>query len=729
MNDNNINIEELIKYIKKNNNYIFDLEENNKIYINEENKILIEKYIDNNYNYLTKKEKKLLKDETIFKIDTMLYNDYKNYLEYNNNLDLKKSYNKLLKYFASDIDFIDYDKKSNYIDGLINYCIESKDTNCIKALIEYFESESKIAKKRKKEEEHIRNYQSEIKQMETNDNLKIENLSKYFNCLREAILNYDEKEFGRDYSFHSKEIDESIHRGLNLDFSISKSELPHLLGVKNPIYDDEEIILKLYNSYLNENNMKHSPDNYLQYLYLHLEEDLKKLIEENRLSKTEMPNLKKYLIKSFEKCLTFIKVYEYKRIPEIILDYQKSKDYDITYTDHTKDLITKAEDGITIPEDERRKLTDISLDNLNRNEIHMLNIISKKFGNECEIIVKVNPDTNDVDLKWIIVDDILYHYKKNDYWANLKPDIFIVSYDKKEYEKQKQTINKYLRKAVKTLCAKLKRDLNIKDNNTKNDELNLTIEDSKRKRLINLDLIKQVILSLENKDVDEMEKDFDTIYRRKNDSKDQGEVADNNKSIEDYNNLKLYMEGMLQNGIKDVINYSFGIADLPKKQEKTPPYKETDVDDEKLQEQPHIRMIQRIMDRLMRKDKDLSYPKKDVSIIGYGTVREKESDFYKTEELMTMKPNKLLRIIKNQGKFREKFAKTLMGKTFLQLEFDLRKNGYSYKLNGISKKVNGEDIYYNYDLLIEDKKKEYLYEKLLLIYKELLNNNEKKYQK
>ena len=113
------------------------------------------------------------------------------------------------------------------------------------------------------------------------------------------------------------------------------------------------------------------------------------------------------------------------------------------------------------------------------------------------------------------------------------------------------------------------------------------------------------------------------------------------------------MENIFCKSLKNKVVSSFNITD-------------------KLNEQPHIRMIHRIMDKLLRKNKDTGYPKKNISIIGFGTIRN------------------------NHGKFIEKFAKTLMGKTFLQLEYDLRVNGYSYKLNGIVD--NKKRLYYNYDL-------------------------------
>ena len=46
-------------------------------------------------------------------------------------------------------------------------------------------------------------------------------------------------------------------------------------------------------------------------------------------------------------------------------------------------------------------------------------------------------------MKYILI-SIIYIYKKNKFWSDLAPNIYIVSYNRKEYNKQKEKLDKYL---------------------------------------------------------------------------------------------------------------------------------------------------------------------------------------------------------------------------------------------------------------------------------------------
>lgn len=613
---------------------------------------------NNNYKYLTIKEKnKIIKDIASGKfVKDYYYDDIMN-----DNINIFNSFSELSNYYYYNYDFLNYSKRNDYIIQLIYNAIDTYDNECIAKILDYFKYEKKIKEQREKENYRIEVYQKAIDDLTISDSLNIDDLDAYFTCLDEALSSYDEKEFNNNYSFYSEEMNNSVHRGLNMDLSIPKGELPHLLGVRNPNYDEDDIILNMYNNFLKANNFTHSDDNYIKYLNNNFKSDLRELINNNRDNK----ELKEFITKSFNKCLTFIKVYEYKRIPEIIVDYQISKGYNKTFKDHTKDLITKANRNDTkIDDNALVKLLDIDFKKITKKDFNMLLLIRDKFTKDLDkVCVKYDSVNDTYDLGTLIVNDVIYKYKKNNYWAELNPDIFLVSYNTKEYKKQSKILDKYLKKAINLLSAKLKFDLKIPNTNAKKNDDDLEITDSKRNRLINLDTIKNAVISMDENDCHEYEQDFDIVCQEncKKSSDDDEEL-----SKEDYDHLKAYMKsifGELNNdNPKDRINNYFAISD-------------------NINEQPHIRMIQRIMDKLMRRSKTIDYPKPEVSIIGFGTVRDSK-----------------------YGKFKEKFAKTLMGKTFLQLEYDLRRNGYSYKLNGIIGKYQEKNIYYNYDLLIDDDK-------------------------
>ncbi len=596
----------------------------------------------------------------------------------NNDLKIQDTFNVLKKYYDYDYSFLNYQEKLKFIKMLLTYAINNNyDEECISSIIEFFNSEKRIKNQRESQNRLIKYYQGKIDEIDSSDSLDSNNIDGYFYCLEEALASYDTKKFGSIYSFYSERMNNTFHEGLSMDLSIPIGELPHLLGMRNPNYDDNDIILNQYYEYLRINNLSHSNDIYYYYLRHHFKNDLKKLINENPNDK----RIKEFVVKSFNKCLTFIKIYEYKKIPEIVLDYQRSSGYDITFSeDHTRDLITKAEND-DIDRKSVKKLTDIDTKSLIPSDLKLLSLIQNKFqGQLNSIYVSYDSKKGKYDFQKIIVDDIYYRFKKDNYWAELSPDIFLVSYDTKEYEKSHRKLNNVLRKAVKILSAKLKKDLKIK--NVQKDSLEDTIpqiEDEKRNRLINLETIKSTMLSLSDEDCKMYESQFDIV----DDSKTNNRDRDSINTKDDYENLKLYMESIFkelnENNTGNRVNNYFEIVNSPDNRRK-------------VQEQPHIRMIQRIMDRLLRKSKSYDYPKLDVSIIGFGTIRDK-----------------------TRGRFRERFAKTLMGKTFLQLEYDLRRNGYSYRINGIEETYKGSSVYYNYDLLIDDEEINKLYENLVLL--------------
>ena len=637
---------------------------NNNININNEYN-LFEEYFNNIYKNIDNNLKKHLTDKYFYETSKIIYKDYK---IKNNNSYLLNSLNlfeDIFKYEKNKIDIFDYKNKYNYIIRLIKNSIENDDIEMIKKIIAFFNSEKKVAEQRKSEDEYIERLENKIKNIEKAKMVNLNDLTEYYSCLRRSILSYDEKAFDKEYTFYSDDMNESIHRGLPMNFSVPKKELPHLLGIRNPDYDSDDIILNLYWNYLKRNGLNHNIDNYLEYLYIYSEEDIKKLIIENKENKDQLKIINEYIIKSFNKCLTFLKIYEFKRIPEIILDYQISSDYQKTFKDdHTKDLVTMAGQFKDLSKN-GKKISEIDYNKLNEQEKEKWQIIKSKFDKQSEIYIDYDSNKNKFNFNCIMVDDIIYNYKRNDYFKDLLPSIFIVSYNKKKYEKERKILKSYVTKALLLLCSKIKKDLNIKYSIENLNNSKLSIFNSKRERLINVETIKDIILMIQDKDIDkDVDNEFKSVI---------GECED------DYLSLKSYIEELFTKGPKNSINNMFEIT-------------------EKTKEPPHIRMLQRIIDGMMRK-KEL-YPQKDVAIIGFGAVRD----------------------IKNNGNFTDRFAKTLMGKTFLQLEFDLRKNGFSYKINAISEKINDKKIYYNYNLLIDDPNILRLYYDMLNYYKDRVNN-------
>ena len=706
----------------KNNNYkvdenrninFFDIKE--KIIHNIFDREEIIKQIDINLDNVDNNNKlyKLI-DDIIYETTKEIYEEY-----LYNTIDLKysklKNITKRIQLYLKNninIDLNDLSKRKNIIETLINYYKETDDKELETLLLEYINVEKEISKQNDQEEKIIVNYKESLKRLTDEKGLSLPNIHDYFCCLREAIYSYDEKNLGKEYTFHSPSIDNSIHRGLSLDFSVPKQELPHLLGITNPNYDEitdkNGFIIELYKKYLEDRKLTNSPNNYLKYVVMYLEKDIIEYLKNNP---SETQRIKEVIEKSYDKCIHFINIYEYKKIPEIILDYEPIGPYvvkeeykDGKYTesrdhkpkdqthpdDRTKDLITKASQEIKFKN--KVKLDDLIKNNhpFNKEEQRFIELIKTQFKNTDNIYVELNSDNNKLNMQYIEKENIVYSFKKNKFWSELEPNIYIVSYDKEEYNKQKKILDKYMHKAILILCIALKKDLNINNQNNKKEISlkNLNIVDEKRLHLINLDRIKEITFSIDDKDFEDLITKYHDII----------DIIYSEDNIKDYEKLKAYISEEKKETLSSKINRFFGIAnkEVQKNQKNY----------SLLEEQPQIKMLHRIIRDLIVKDNKTQYIEKSVRIVGYGTIREKVDimieDYLREEEQKNIPSKYLNKVYKTAGKFKEKFAKTLMGKTFLQLIYDLRINGRSYILEGISTKKNNKNCYYNCDLLIDD---------------------------
>lgn len=736
MANNNINNENINDIILKNKEKIknityniaksFLLSENNNYKINEKENINYSNIKEKILNNIIDKEE-ILKQikinmdniddiNKIYKlIDDIIYETKKEvYEEYlYNTIDLKYSKleyitNRIQQYLKNNIiiDLNDLSKRKNTIEALINYYKETDDKELEALLLEYISIEKEIRNQNEKEENAQAKYKESLRVMTEEKNLPSSSIHEYFCCLREAIYSYDEKNLGKDYTFHSSSIDNSIHRGLTLDFSIPKQELLHLLGIANPNYDETAdkngIILKLYNKHLKERRLTHSSNNYMIYVIMYLEDDIIECIKNNP---SETQRVKEIMEKSYDKCINFINIYEYKKIPEIVLDYEPIKPYAVSekrdedgkYTvereyesketthpkDRTKDLITKASQEYKL--ENKIKLDDLLKSNhhFDEEEKEFIRTIKTQFKYTENIYLDKIKESNKINTQYIEIDGIIYIYKKNKFWSDLDPNIYIVSYNRKEYNMQKEILDKYMLDAIVILCTILKKDLNIKQKELSIN--NLEIVDEKRNQLINLELIKKIVFSLEDdKDYAWVDEYRDIIYSKEN--------------INDYNKLKAYISEEVNEKLSSKINRFFGIANKE--------YVKNQNVYHLIEEQPQIKMLHRIIRDLIAKDGKIQYIERNVGIVGYGTIREDVDimleDYLSEEEKKLIHPKYLNKIYKTVGKFKEKYAKTFMGKTFLQLIYDLRINGRAYLLEGISTKKNNKKCYYNCDLLIDD---------------------------
>ncbi len=172
-------------------------------------------------------------------------------------------------------------------------------------------------------------------------------LDSYFECVYEAYCNFVQKGFSKKVSFKSKEIRDSVHNGsfgtqkdrFDFKLSISYSQFFHLINFRQ-LGDNNDLFVKLFNNFsprYKYKNIKHKSLGFFFFMKHRLKNYIKALLIDNypekdkyleKLNKAgitdvDTDKLLKNIKKSFYKCINFRKVYEYKLIPEIVLDYQK----------------------------------------------------------------------------------------------------------------------------------------------------------------------------------------------------------------------------------------------------------------------------------------------------------------------------------------------------------------------------------------------------------------------
>lgn len=477
--------------------------------------------------------------------------------------------------------------------------------------------------------------------------------------------------------------------------------------------------------------------------------------------------------KSFQKSINFRKVYEYKIIPEIVLDYEytgKSESNEDRYTyrrgsNAFTELGTENSKAITelvninSSKNELSTKDDVELPD---EEMEIIRKIINKFGYNSNVRVawkdgKIHKDGGSFRIK---VGDrqYKYYYNSKEIKSDLPPNVFLISYDDNEmlYEsiisdnciQQAIIILSYnIAKGLASIGLKYNEDIEIKDASVCFEDISSFLEklikvkesglflsngrsvyeglkedergliDLKRNHLINIDLIAQFVnYFLKDNNIETFEsklgKDFEiSIEDDKDKSKGKkGKNGDNKEKNIDSSEMKILTNIIKSYFVKNLaVEHSrndFGIVSyggdietsgleiktetLPKIDEKTgePVIDEKTGNPVEVQVQVpkdaeiEFSMVMKLAQSIKESyeeqiGKDPARFDTSVGVIGFAVDRY---DYGEQVEGKTV---------------REKYAKTFMGKTALQVISDLRINGWAYKLDCIYGENNGRKVFYN----------------------------------
>lgn len=309
-------------------------------------------------------------------------------------------------------------------------------------------------------------------------------IDSYFGCVLESYNNYINHGFEDEFTFKSTEMRESSfhsivengeRRELNTTLSIPHNKVLHLMELPNPQskrsffaylyrcfgevypekikeiktnvaknYDNDEIETRAFIIFIN-NYAKE----YVKAILLNesINDDKRKIIINKCLERYKRENILLEMKKSFEKCINFRKMYEYKLIPEIVLDY-RTDDVSMYASDEADSYRyrTISSAFTQLGNSDSKALREIlTLNDDNTDFVLNLNIkmidedrdiirqILRKFNNDLDIRIKWSSGhiKKDSDYVLLIAGDGQYkYYMKNQQFLSDDPvNTFLLSYD------------------------------------------------------------------------------------------------------------------------------------------------------------------------------------------------------------------------------------------------------------------------------------------------------------
>lgn len=180
-------------------------------------------------------------------------------------------------------------------------------------------------------------------------------IDMYFYSLEEAYINYLRNDFAKPFKIYSSEMRSSIHsvengncrNELEFEAKIEPKELLHLIKLPS-LNQKDNCVIKIYNAFKKEDNFRGDDENlqakdlmdfvvnylsnYFKFILFDItprDEKTKKIIESLDVSKEE---ILEFIYLSFEKTIGFRKLYEYKLMPEIVLDYSQKGSLEKVYS-------------------------------------------------------------------------------------------------------------------------------------------------------------------------------------------------------------------------------------------------------------------------------------------------------------------------------------------------------------------------------------------------------------
>lgn len=570
--------------------------------------------------------------------------------------------------------------------------------------INYYKMEDKVIDKTNEIKKQIDEYETSIKNIKKGIINKKE-ITNYIECVKNAYLNYKNNITSTTFEFYSREMDNSFYKDMKIDLSINEKQVIHLLGLPNE-NDNTNILSILYQEFKKtridvtfiEFVIKYSKS----YINCFLYRDYNKLFSEETRNKINSidKNITNNISNSFEKCLNFRKIYEYKFIPEIILDYESPKKLILEKYKNSEEQphsYDNSSDAFTPLEKSKSKTLGqfiIEFSYLKEQDKEIIQNIIKYFPNNYDLLIEYNKNKSLFESEnriFKILDtktDTQYKYNIRNHTlkSDLPVNVFLLSYDDFISKYELIQSKAYLLKSILIVFSIIKRKLNIGDKNIDYSKqlLNKVIEsenisnkilrynqilnkedfevlhelekyidnnlssieyiDLKRNKLISIDFIKKILdskLVFTDQELDEYEKDLNQYI-----------------DLKEYENLELIIKSLISTEFKSKHFYNY--------------FELFVTDDKIIEEQSKVQLFMPFAEYLKEKDGMNQKYDKTVSAIGFSVRRDME-----------------------YSQILEKYPKTFMGKTMLQVLTDLRVNGRNFKLDAIYEDNNNTIKYYS----------------------------------
>ena len=333
----------------------------------------------------------------------------------------------------------------------------------------------------------------------TDSDISLDNsIDAYFECVIEAYNNYLMHGFEDKFSFKSTEMRQSsfhsimkngMREELNTTLSIPHNKVLHLMELPNP-QSKNSFFADLY-KYFCENHPKeietikntisknYNSDEvetraFIVFINTYAIKFVKTiLLDEDIVSDVDMTivnkcreNYKREKIlleikKSFEKCINFRKMYEYKMIPEIVLDYQINGGSIYKDSDNKEYRYRTTSSAFTpLGNNDSIALREILTLNSNKDDFilnpnimmsdadkNIIKQILKKFNNDLDVRISWNNGKIKMSKDGfiaLVADDFQYKYfvDTNDIKADDPVNTFLISYDENKMQLE-EVVDRY----------------------------------------------------------------------------------------------------------------------------------------------------------------------------------------------------------------------------------------------------------------------------------------------